>query len=327
MDLFSYVDNIGLIRDVDSIRICESDVENPMFTIAVPTYKRAGDLQKTIASAIHQKCDCPYEIVVVDNHPERNDETENLIAVCPDHHITYVKNLKNVGMVGNWNKCLLLSRGEWVMYCHDDDTLTEDALQTVCDTIRAHPECRAVTSRFVPDGSPYTSENSRVHEENVRGRLRGSADAMSRMIIREGFPVAANLFCDNIFGPPTCGLTVNRKTLMDFGGWREHYLASDWVTMIGFAEHFKVMKPEKVTGIYVWKRNTSLKKEALEAMSKERAEILRALRKKPGICRFYSILLKKDLDRKQEELLTEHDGKKSRCYQLLKKYYMIRIRK
>lgn len=321
MDLYSKIDNIERIREVPSVQIRTADVQGPLFSIAIPTYKRAEDLEKTIASAMNQECSFPYEIVVADNNPERGDETERLMERCSSRNITYVKNLENVGMVGNWNKCLVFSRGEWVMFCHDDDLLREDALETVYKTLQRYPGCKAVTSRFVPEGSPYDLPEGDEDAEKGRG------NSLLRALIRPGLPVAANMFCDNIFGPPTCGLTVNRQAMLEFGGWRENYLASDWVTMIGFSGRYKVVKAGKVTGTYIWKRNTSLKKEAVAAMSEERTEILRSLPQCSRKCRLFDMLLQKDFDRKRGELLTELDGKRSRCFRALRKYYEIRIRK
>ena len=321
MDLYSRMDCIESIRQAPSVQIRRADIREPLLSIAIPTYKRAEDLKKAIASAIDQKCSVPYEIVVADNNPERGDETERLMERCSSRNITYVKNLENVGMVGNWNKCLLFSRGEWVMYCHDDDLLREDALETVYETLKRYPDCKAVTSHFVAEGSPYDLPE---REEETEKRQRGS---LLRAVIRPGLPVAANMFCDNIFGPPTCGLTVNRQAMLSFGGWREGYLASDWVTMIGFSGQYKVVKAGKVTGTYVWKRNTSLKKEAMAAMSEERAEILRSLPQCSRKCRLFDRMLKEDFDRKRGELLTELNGDRSRCFRALRKYYEIRIRK
>lgn len=40
------------------------------------TRKRIKD---ALISALTQKCDITYEVIVVDNNPERNDETEELL--------------------------------------------------------------------------------------------------------------------------------------------------------------------------------------------------------------------------------------------------------
>ena len=36
--------------------------------------------------------------------------------------------MKNIGMIGNWNRLYTLARGEWVVMLHDDDLLYNDYL-------------------------------------------------------------------------------------------------------------------------------------------------------------------------------------------------------
>ena len=80
MDIFKIRDNFEEISRVETTLIysTNSSSKEMMVTRAIPTYKRASTLKETLDSALHQVCEHDYRIIVVDNDPERNDETEEL---------------------------------------------------------------------------------------------------------------------------------------------------------------------------------------------------------------------------------------------------------
>ena len=113
----------------------------PRFTVVIPTFDRAHLLRAAIDSVFGQKGFEDYEILVVDNqhsHVQIN-ETENLIATYSDPRLVYYRNAENLGMFGNWNRCLELARSPWVVMLHDDDMLTEKFLKTVSDAVKRQP--------------------------------------------------------------------------------------------------------------------------------------------------------------------------------------------
>lgn len=99
---------------------------NPMVTVGIPTYNRAGYLKKAIASVLSQTYS-PIEILISDN--ASNDGTAAFLASIDDSRLRYVTQASNVGMIGNWNACLDLARGEYFLLLSDDDRLAPDALR------------------------------------------------------------------------------------------------------------------------------------------------------------------------------------------------------
>ena len=70
--------------------------------------------------------------MVVDNNPERDDDTENSMNSYRDNpKVAYYKNEDNLGQAGNWNQLYELAKGEYVVMLHDDDMLFPFYLQTV----------------------------------------------------------------------------------------------------------------------------------------------------------------------------------------------------
>lgn len=128
-------------ENVQSVLISgNTEKAEPMFSIVIPTYKRVETLSETIESCLNQSGYHDYNIIIVDNNPERNDATELYIADLNNTRVKYYKNLQNIGMTGNWNRCIELSDGEYAILLHDDDLLPPDYLLTISDALKKHPD-------------------------------------------------------------------------------------------------------------------------------------------------------------------------------------------
>ncbi len=127
-NILEYKDCLSTLMRVPSINIFGKKIgynEAPLFTIAIPTYKRVATLSETLESALCQKGIDSYNVIVVDNNPDRGDETELFMARFREHpKVLYYKNSQNVGMAGNWNKCLTLADSNNVILIHDDDVMS-----------------------------------------------------------------------------------------------------------------------------------------------------------------------------------------------------------
>lgn len=130
--IFKKIDNISALGKVESTDVFQREQlkSEPRFSILIPTYKRPNTLKETIESALGQVEFCDFDIIVVDNNPERQDETEKLMQQYIDvNNVYYYKNSMNVGMADNWNKAFLLSHSPNIILVHDDDILSPYALK------------------------------------------------------------------------------------------------------------------------------------------------------------------------------------------------------
>jgi glycosyltransferase, group 2 family len=115
-------------------------VENAKITIAIPTYRRAILLREAIDSCLQQKTNIPFNILIVDNDPQRNCETEELIASYVSKNISYYKNTENLGPTGNWNKLFELAQTDFVVMLHDDDKLEDDYIEKIDKVLKYYQE-------------------------------------------------------------------------------------------------------------------------------------------------------------------------------------------
>ena len=114
-------------------------VINPFFTYMIPTYGRAYLLEETLQSVLNQlSVDFEWDIIVVDNEAGPGNETEQVIRNINNPRILYYRNKENIGVDGNYNRCIELARGQWVAMLHADDLLINDHLKLMGQYIKAH---------------------------------------------------------------------------------------------------------------------------------------------------------------------------------------------
>lgn len=95
-----------------------------------------SDLKETISSVLKQETNYNIEVVVVDNNDDFEDmETLALIKAFRDKNIRYYKNKKNLGMFGNWNRCIQLASADWILILHDDDTISSHYVENMMNSL------------------------------------------------------------------------------------------------------------------------------------------------------------------------------------------------
>ena len=142
--------------------------------------------------------------MIVDNNPERNDETEKLIfrLFKKEVKISYYKNQKNIGMTGNWNRMCELAKGEWVVMLHDDDILFPDALRYINKVIQQEI---AIDTVFL------TTTKNREIISNTRKLQYVKINPLDFMMGNCGEVV---------------GTTIRRTKIMEMGGFNDKYYPS-----------------------------------------------------------------------------------------------------
>lgn len=208
-DLFNYEDSISSIEMIPSINVFgkyKLGEHVPEFTIAIPTFKRAKALKESLNSALSQINIDDYHIIVVDNNPERDDETEQLLWQYSNHpKVTYYKNKENLGQSGNWNKCAILSKSDYFLLLHDDDILSPFALKSF----------KIILSRIGDKWGLIKPNLTRFSQQ-------------SELIFNEphNFNYVKlhniNYFCGDAIAAPSCVL-VNKKVFLSVGGVHSQY--------------------------------------------------------------------------------------------------------
>ena len=252
-DFLKITNNFIKTARVLSNQIIKSNLYfKPKVTIAIPTYKRAALLKEAIDSVINQKDYEFYDIIVVDNDPERGCETEKLLLSYKDKRISYYKNSENIGMAGNWNRLFELAIGDYVLMLHDDDLILSSFLS----------ECMRFVDnkRDVGIVRPYSQlfNNALSHDQILqfekdsiiirgrkwRGKFKRIFDIDNCLSFALGTP---------------SGCIFNKKSVLDIGGYNvDFYPSLDYCFALLFSCHYKVYVLKKTLTLYRWGENESL---------------------------------------------------------------------
>lgn len=108
------------------------------FSVCIPAYK-SKYLQECIDSILAQTVTELELIILNDCSPE---PVEEIVLSNQDERILYYRNEQNVGaydLVDNWNKCLSLASGDYIVIMGDDDRLAPTYLEEFESLISAYP--------------------------------------------------------------------------------------------------------------------------------------------------------------------------------------------
>ncbi len=257
------------------IRNCSEEMK-PLITIAIPTYKRSELLSDAIMSAINQNEHlCNYEILVVDNEFDKND-TLKYISKIKAMNISYYKNTKNIGMFGNWNRCVELARGDWIAFLHDDDLLFPNYLQTIERLIVRKNNIGCIASRFVSYKQKDFSDKFKINKIKKYKYYNYFRDKLIQF-----YSIDSELFNYNVYNAATCGTIFKKKYLLSIGGFNEKlYPSSDWFLMYNFNRNYKVYKTIIPLGAYRIYSNESNKIDIIKAFIRQSYEFNRYVSQK-----------------------------------------------
>ncbi|HYH08086.1 MAG TPA: glycosyltransferase family 2 protein [Thermoanaerobaculia bacterium] len=99
---------------------------HPRVSVLIPAYNAARWVVTAIESVRAQSFD-DWEIVAVDD--SSTDDTHAILERFKGPRVSVERNAKNLGMTGNWNRCLSLAKGDLVLKLDADDALKPRALE------------------------------------------------------------------------------------------------------------------------------------------------------------------------------------------------------
>jgi glycosyltransferase involved in cell wall biosynthesis len=103
-------------------------------TVAIPVYNRLRFIDRALQSVFSQNIP-DVDVLVVDNCS--TDGTWEALQRY-EGRIRLVRNDRNVGLFGNFNRCLALARGTFLRFLCSDDTLVPGCLRREVDVMNAN---------------------------------------------------------------------------------------------------------------------------------------------------------------------------------------------
>jgi hypothetical protein len=203
--LFDYVDPKNRAVQIEMEQICTEHLRRigawlpPVFkevdfsgsedypvtaSVVIPVFSRIRTVKDAVESALSQKCDFPFNVIVVDNHStdgttellaELAVQNENLIHLIPAKH--------DLGIGGCWNLAVHHEQcGEFAVQLDSDDVYSgQDTLQKIVNAFHEQ-KCAMVVGTYqmtdfqmnpIPPGiidhREWTEENGRNNALRVNG--------------------------------------------------------------------------------------------------------------------------------------------------------------
>jgi glycosyltransferase involved in cell wall biosynthesis len=175
-------------------------LERPRVSVCVPVYNGAAYIAECLESVLKQTFE-DFEVVVCDNCS--TDETEAIVRRYADPRIRYVRHPKNLGLVGNANRCLELARGEYVCILHHDDVMLPENLARKVAVLEQHPSVGFVHSNAILIDRQGTVIATDIWAaDSRRDYVESGANLFTRFLMR--MPFSASIFIGAVMARRSC---------------------------------------------------------------------------------------------------------------------------
>lgn len=206
----------------------------PLVSICIPVYNCERYIAEAINSALNQ--DYPnIEIIVIDNNS--SDDSAKIADQFVPMGIKVFRNSNNIGMGGNWNKCLRKSNGEFIKILPADDFIASTCISEQLDAFRGEFD----QISFVACSRRVVDQNGKYLLKRVNNDLKNNKINSKKEVLELIFKSATN-----IIGEPGAVL-LKRDAVINCGDFRESsgfLIDLDyWVRMLDFGNLLYIDRP------------------------------------------------------------------------------------
>jgi glycosyltransferase involved in cell wall biosynthesis len=126
-------------------------MSNPLLTVAVPVFNGGNPLLEAIDSCRNitlPKTD--FEVLIVDNC-----STDGMVEQCIEKYknllpLRVVRNNVNCGRINNWNRCLELADGDYILYLFANDLIAKtNSIETALSLFKKNMNCALISSPWI----------------------------------------------------------------------------------------------------------------------------------------------------------------------------------
>lgn len=197
----------------------------PKVSVCIPVFNPGPFLTEAIDSVLAQTF-TDFELLVVDD--ASTQPVDGVVSRYNDPRLRFEKNPHNLGLVGNWNRCIELARGEYITLFHQDDVMAPSNLACKVALLDSHARIGFVYSnvdRLNAVGDRIGSYPIRQPEEDAI--VPGCQ--LFEMAARLGNPVA-------------CPAVIARRECYQKLGFFDHRLpfATDLEMWLRLAAHYDI---------------------------------------------------------------------------------------
>ena len=192
----------------------------PMVSICIPSYNGARYIRETLESCLNQTYS-NVEIIITDDGS--TDGCKDIIQAFAEKnkHVSIFHNEKNLGLVGNWKRCIEMAKGDWIKLIFQDDILQPNCVEKMMQACLEHNTRLAICARqFIFEANAderikyyYINELSRA-EKLFTGKTKFESEEAKKLI--------PPFVIENVLGEPIC--TIFHRSLYEaVGGYNSSF--------------------------------------------------------------------------------------------------------
>lgn len=196
---------------------------SPEISICIPVYNGERYLGDCLRSVQRQTV-ANVEILIVDDGSRDGSNAIALSHAAHDPRVRVVTNPHNLGLVGNWNRCLELAVGTWIKFVFQDDEIAPDCLERMLRATGPDTVLVACSREFDFESTTppelkawYTANRSSIEQQWGSRPCTIEADRVCRATTAR--PGA------NLFGEPT-SMLVRRSAFAQHGNFNADLIMS-----------------------------------------------------------------------------------------------------
>ena len=225
-----------------------SDPSASKVSVCIPVYNGSEYIADSIQSVLAQTYN-NFNLIVCDNRS--TDNTEEIVRNFKDPRLTYERNKKNLGLVGNHNRCLELADGQYVYFLHHDDIMLPDNLALKVRILDEHPKVGLVHSDVLfmdKDGERLNITKFDAKRDYIEDGIK----IFEKYIL--DMPVGARFFIGSILARRDCYLKLG-----DFNPVLPNVNDSEmWLRMLLFYDVACIGKPLVIYRLHDEMASTSI---------------------------------------------------------------------
>ena len=111
--------------------------QQPFLSICIPAWNSSAFIRKSVSSVLAQTCK-DWELLIVDDC-SRDDTWEIMQEYAGLPNVRIFRNEKNLGQNENFNHCIPMMTGKWVMILASDDYLVPHMVETMKTEVTERP--------------------------------------------------------------------------------------------------------------------------------------------------------------------------------------------
>lgn len=188
-------------------------MQSSLVSVCIPAFNGATHLEECLDSVCSQTYR-ELEILIVDDCS--TDRTASIIEAYQqrDSRIRLVRNDTNLGLVGNWERCITLASGEFVKFAFHDDVLYPRCVEALVQAMDPGVRFAFCAREFIADDPASRTRANGM--QRARQRIH-ALFADTGLITPAAFSLAVlDVIPTNIVGEPTATM-MHRDVFWQYG--------------------------------------------------------------------------------------------------------------